>query len=182
MSRGGGKSGRAFAAPGDACRIPASFDEAVAVMAARRRGQPISAANLVLVVGDHPEIRELLTQYLIRSGLIAVPVPDGAQAAIMCETLRPDLILVDLMLPDLDGLMLIRRLKAQYARAPLVVISARLNSGREVECRTAGADDVLPKPLNLRRLGRTLSRLLRSPRRGFRERSPRSNANTPTRC
>jgi DNA-binding response OmpR family regulator len=132
-------------------------------MPPRRRGEPMSSTNVVVVVNDHPELRELLTRYVIRSGLIAVPVPDGAQAAIMCETLKPDLILVDLMLPHFDGLALIGRLRAQCAGTPLVVIASRLDSDRDAQCRTAGADDVLPKPLDLTHLGRTLSRLLHSP-------------------
>jgi DNA-binding response OmpR family regulator len=130
----------------------------------RRKNRPASSTSLVLVVDDNPEIRELLTQYLIRSGLIAVPVPNGAHAAIMCETLKPDLILVDLVQPDLEALALIERLKAQRGRTPLVVISAWLDSDRDALCRAAGADDVLPKPLDLGDLGRTLSRLLRSRR------------------
>jgi DNA-binding response OmpR family regulator len=129
-------------------------------------GGPPSAApergamKMVLVVEGEPEIRELLTVYLIRQSLISIPVPDGAHALVVCKTLAPDAVLLDLELIDTDSVALILQLKRQRPGTPLVVIAGALDTERETQCRAEGADDVLPKPIDLKRLGQILARLL----------------------
>lgn len=120
-----------------------------------------SPLKIVLLVDEHAEIREILTQYLVRQGLIPMPVPDGAHALVVGETLVPDAVLCDLALPDTEGIALIGRIKAQHPGTPLIVISGWLEAKGDRLCRAKGADDVLPKPIDLKRLGQTLARLLR---------------------
>jgi DNA-binding response OmpR family regulator len=116
-----------------------------------------------MLVDEHAEVRELLAQYLIMHGLIPMPVPDGAHALVVGETLVPDAVLFDLPLPDTEGLALIGHIKAQHPSTPLVVISGWHKPEGDALCRARGADDVLPKPIDLKRLGQTLTRLLRLP-------------------
>jgi DNA-binding response OmpR family regulator len=133
-----------------------------------------SATKMVLIVDDNAEIRELFTQFLIRKNLIPIPVPDGAHAQVVCAALAPDAVLLDLVLPDTDGLALIHHIKAQRPATPLVIISGWLDDDLEARCREEGADDVLPKPINLNRLGQILARLLRLPESQLRAKSASS--------
>jgi CheY-like chemotaxis protein len=116
---------------------------------------------MVLVVDDRVEVRELLVQFLQSLGFIAVPAHDGASAEVICETLRPDLILLDLVLPDVDGTGLIQRFKQQRPDTSVVVISGNVTDEWDRLCRSLGADEVLQKPINLKDLERVLLRLLR---------------------
>jgi DNA-binding response OmpR family regulator len=118
---------------------------------------------MVLVVDDNAEIRDFLTQFLLRKDFIPIPVPDGAHAQVVCGALAPDAVLLDLVLPDTDGLALIRHIKAQRPDTSLVIISGWLDDELKARCREEGADDVLTKPINLNRLAQILVRLLRLP-------------------
>jgi CheY-like chemotaxis protein len=122
------------------------------------------AIKMVLVVDDEAEIREILAQYLIRIGLIPIPVPNGAHAQVVCKTLAPDAVLLDLGRLDTDRLALIRQIKTQRPGTPVVVMMSGLLDGkREAQCRAEGADALLPKPIDLKHLGQVLARLLRLP-------------------
>jgi two-component system nitrogen regulation response regulator GlnG len=122
--------------------------------------------KMVQVVVERAEIREILTQYLVRQGLISIPVSDGAHAQVVCETVAPDAVLLDLALPNPGSLALIAHIKARHPGVPLVVISGLLEGERAAQCRAKGADDVLPKPIDLTRLGQILARLLGLPHGG----------------
>lgn len=102
----------------------------------------------VLVVEDFDDVRELLNLYLSSRGYEVIEACDGEQAVMIAEHLRPDLILMDIGLPTLDGLSAtcrIRKIPALRA-TPIVVISAHTDC-REVAIQ-AGANEFLPKPLN----------------------------------
>jgi two-component system OmpR family response regulator len=115
-----------------------------------------AAAKIVLLVDDEAEVRQLLTRFVARLGPIAVPVGDGAQAEVLWETLRPDLVLLDLERRHADVPRLVARFKRERPRTPIVVIT------HEGTDQAPGADEVLRKPIRLTRLGEALARLLRA--------------------
>lgn len=103
----------------------------------------------ILVVEDHELSRDALSRRLERSGFRVVAVDDGEQAVALAHAMAPDLILMDLGLPKLDGLAATRRLKSDTAtrHIPIIVLSAHAtNADRAVLC-AAGADDLDLKPV-----------------------------------
>jgi two-component system cell cycle response regulator DivK len=103
----------------------------------------------ILVVEDDDLVRDALSRRLERSGFDVVPVDDGGQAIAVAESLAPDLILMDLGLPTLDGLAATRHLKAHAAtrHIPILVLSGHTNAAERAALCAAGADDVDVKPV-----------------------------------
>jgi two-component system KDP operon response regulator KdpE len=99
----------------------------------------------ILVVEDEPEIRRFVAAALEREGYAAFEADGVQRAAIEAGTRRPDLVVLDLGLPDGDGVDLIRRLRT-WTDVPIVVLSARTDEPDKVEALDAGADDYLVKP------------------------------------
>jgi DNA-binding response OmpR family regulator len=106
----------------------------------------------VLVVEDDPDIGPSLTRALQVQGYDALLAPDAAAAERMAIEHGPDLVLLDLGLPDLDGVELCRRLRASLPGAVLVVLTARDSEIDVVMGLDAGADDYLTKPFRLTEL------------------------------
>jgi putative two-component system response regulator len=115
----------------------------------------------VLVVEDDRDSRELLSTLLGLAGLEAVPVSCGAEAFDRVGTDPPDLILLDLMLPDMEGVEACRRLKAgPHAGIPVIIVTARTETGEKVAGLEAGADDYITKPFeNAELIARVNARL-----------------------
>ena len=99
----------------------------------------------ILVVEDEPEIRRFVRAALEREGFEAYEADGVARGAIEAGTRRPDLVVLDLGLPDGDGVDLIRQLRT-WSDVPVVVLSARTDEPDKVEALDAGADDYLVKP------------------------------------
>jgi two-component system KDP operon response regulator KdpE len=99
----------------------------------------------VLVVEDEPQVRRFLRTMLASHGFRVVEAKTGAEGIAQAATRNPDLVLLDLGLPDGDGVELTRRLR-EWARMPIIVISARDRERDKVEALDAGADDYLTKP------------------------------------
>jgi two-component system KDP operon response regulator KdpE len=99
----------------------------------------------ILVVEDEPEIRRFICATLAREGFESYEADGLARAAIESGTRRPDLAVVDLGLPDGDGVDLIRQLRT-WTDMPVLVLSARGDEPQKVEALDAGADDYLVKP------------------------------------
>lgn len=120
-----------------------------------------SEEKTVLVVEDDPAIRETLRVWLGRSGfrvLFAVDGPEGLEAF---RTERPDLIVLDIMLPGLDGLEVCRRIR-ESSDVPIVMLSAQSDYSDKVNGLDVGADDYLAKPFHPRELvARVRARLRR---------------------
>ena len=79
----------------------------------------------LLVVDDEPSIRELLTASLRFAGFEVFPAADGAEALKLAEQYRPDLVVLDIMLPDLDGFTVTRKLRERGRDVPVVFLTAR---------------------------------------------------------
>ncbi|MBP7690757.1 MAG: response regulator, partial [Anaerolineales bacterium] len=111
-----------------------------------------SASNpsTLLIVDDDPVVREAIGVFLQDAGYRLVFAEDGAQALRLAEAARPDVIVLDVMLPGLDGFEVCRRLRASPAQAeiPIVLVTALDDRASRLTGLQAGADDFLGKPLD----------------------------------
>lgn len=123
-----------------------------------------SAAPLVLIAEDDRAIRESLTRALELEGYRTVAAKDGQEALDTVATTAPDVILLDLMMPIVDGLTVCRRLRGRGDRTPILMVTARTETSDRVSGLDAGADDYLPKPFVLDELLARLRALLRRAR------------------
>ncbi|MES1199740.1 MAG: response regulator transcription factor [Pseudomonadota bacterium] len=109
----------------------------------------MSAAPLkVLVVDDEPPIRKLLRLGLTGHGYEVIEAPN-AKAALAALAQAPDLIILDLGLPDLNGLDVIRTIRATHESLPIIVLSSRDDEAGKVEALDLGADDYVTKPFGM---------------------------------
>jgi two-component system KDP operon response regulator KdpE len=106
---------------------------------------------LVLVVEDEPQLMRFLRVTLSAHGHRVVEATTGAQALVEASTRGPDLVLLDLGLPDVDGIEVTRRIR-EWSAVPVLVISARGQERDKVEALDAGADDYLTKPFGTEEL------------------------------
>ncbi|MDP9388886.1 MAG: response regulator transcription factor [Actinomycetota bacterium] len=114
----------------------------------------------VLVVEDEPSIADAVVSRLRSEGFEAHAVGDGGQAVELCRRLRPDLVVLDLMLPGLDGLEVCRRIQAER-RVPVVMLTARDEETDLVVGLSVGADDYVTKPFSPRELVARIRAVLR---------------------
>jgi len=114
------------------------------------RDDPPGNGELVLIVEDHVEIAQLFSMMLQRNGFITQVSRSGKQGLELLKVNRPHAVVLDLMLPDMDGADVCRqlRLDSTYDAIPVVVVTAKDEIGLEAALRTAGADLVLQKPVN----------------------------------
>jgi len=106
---------------------------------------------LVLVVEDEPQVMRFLRATLPDHGYRMVEAATGAQALVEASTRGPDLVLLDLGLPDLDGVEVTRRIR-EWSAVPILVVSARGQERDKVEALDVGADDYLTKPFGTEEL------------------------------
>lgn len=117
----------------------------------------------ILIVDDDAEIRTLLSEYLQRNGYRVSAVADGRRMWAALEPKRPDLIVLDLMLPGEDGLTLCRNLRARSS-VPVIMLTARGEETDRIVGLEMGADDYLAKPFNPRELLARVKSILRRSR------------------
>jgi DNA-binding response OmpR family regulator len=117
-------------------------------------------SGVVLVVEDEPAIADAVVQRLLSEGFDARAVGDGLKAVELCRRLRPDLVVLDLMLPGLDGLEVCRRIQAER-RVPVVMLTARDDETDLVVGLAVGADDYVTKPFSPRELVARIRAVLR---------------------
>ena len=106
---------------------------------------------LILVVEDDAPIRNLITTTLRAHDYRYLTAANGEGAILEASSHNPDIVLLDLGLPDLDGVELIRRIRT-WSDLPIIVISARSEDGDKIEALDAGADDYLTKPFSVEEL------------------------------
>jgi two-component system KDP operon response regulator KdpE len=146
----------------------------------------MSAAPLkVLVVDDEPPIRKLLRLGLSTQGYDILDAPSGKVALeLMAE--RPDLVILDLGLPDIEGLELLRQIRQKNEGVPIVVLSSRGEEAAKVQALDLGADDYVTKPFGMEEL---LARIRAALRHQLQVHGERPNTtccapwcSTPARC
>ena len=123
----------------------------------------------ILIVDDDPEIRRLLVDYLARNGFDAIAARDGREMWQALERHSVDLVVLDLMLPDTDGLTLCRNLRAKAGSSsnpnlPVLMLTARGEETDRIIGIEMGADDYLVKPFNPRELLARIKSILRRTR------------------
>jgi DNA-binding response OmpR family regulator len=118
------------------------------------------APTRVLVVEDDRTVAEVVTRYLEREGFVVESVGDGNEALARADAQLPDLVVLDIMLPGLDGLEVCRRLRSR-APIPVVMLTARGSEEDRVLGLELGADDYVSKPFSPRELTARVKAVLR---------------------
>jgi two-component system KDP operon response regulator KdpE len=124
----------------------------------------------ILVVEDEPEIRKFLRSSLGAEGYRVVESPNGRRGELDAGMHKPDLAIVDLGLPDFDGLQVIRHIR-EWSPMPIIVLSARIQERSKIDALDSGADDYITKPFGV---GELLARV-----RAALRHSVRTPAGTP---
>ena len=119
------------------------------------------AEGSILLVEDEQSIASLVSLYLSNEGYDVTHVADGAQALDAVERVRPALVILDLMLPGMDGIEICRRLRASNQSVPIVMLTARDSEIDRVLGLELGADDYVPKPFSPRELVARVKAVLR---------------------
>jgi two-component system, NtrC family, nitrogen regulation response regulator NtrX len=119
----------------------------------------------ILVVDDESDIRELVREILSEEGYVVEVAADGAEARAACARQAPDLVLLDIWMPDTDGISLLREWQQSQAGLPVVMMSGHGTVETAVEATRLGALDYIEKPLSLAKLLRTVQRALEDSRR-----------------
>ncbi|WP_030173446.1 response regulator transcription factor [Spirillospora albida] len=128
---------------------------------------------MLLVVEDEPSILELLAGSLRFTGFAVVTASNGADAIRAARRHRPDLIILDVMLPDIDGFDVARRLRSGGDRTPILFLTARDAVQDRVKGLTIGGDDYVTKPFSLEEVVARIRAVLRRFRGGGAEPPPR---------
>ena len=116
---------------------------------------------LILVVEDDTSVRNLITTTLKAHNYRFLTAPDGSAAILEASSHNPDIVLLDLGLPDTDGIEVIKKIRT-WSNMPIIVISARSEDTDKIDALDAGADDYLTKPFSVEEL---LARLRATQRR-----------------
>jgi two-component system response regulator ResD len=130
--------------------------------------EPRSAAELtgkdlmptVLIVDDEPIVREVVADYLRKDGFRVESAADGREALSRFATARPDLVLLDLMLPGIDGLEVCRRIRTT-SNVPIIMVTAKSEETDTIIGLGVGADDYIAKPFSPRELVARVKAVLR---------------------
>lgn len=120
-----------------------------------------SAEATLLVVDDEPNIRELLSASLKFSGFNVHTAADGHEALTEIDTVRPDLVVLDVMMPGLDGFAVMKRLRDRGNKVPVVFLTAKDDVSDRVSGLTLGADDYIVKPFSLEEVVARIRAVLR---------------------
>jgi DNA-binding response OmpR family regulator len=118
------------------------------------------AVSTVLVVDDEPIVREVVVSYLRREGFTTLEAGDGAEARRLLELGDPGLVVLDLMLPEIDGLQLCRWIRSR-SDVPVIMLTARGEETDRIIGLELGADDYVTKPFSPRELAARVRAVLR---------------------
>ena len=128
--------------------------------AARRRRRQQHMSQKVLVVEDDINIAELLRLYLQKDGFEVSHAADGGKAVEMAKEIQPDLVLLDIMLPVMDGWSVLRTIR-QDSKTPVIMLTAKGETNDKVQGLKQGADDYLTKPFEMKELLARVEAVLR---------------------
>jgi DNA-binding response OmpR family regulator len=119
-----------------------------------------AAPQRVLVVDDEPKITEVVGSYLRRAGYTPLTAGNGAQALHLLEKERPCLVILDLMLPDMSGEDVCRKVRSR-SRVPIIMLTAKVEDADAIKGLSLGADDYVTKPFSPRQLIARVQAVLR---------------------
>jgi len=120
-----------------------------------------AAEARLLVVDDEPNIVELLSASLRYAGFEVAGAADGQEALRLARTFRPDLLVLDVMMPEMDGFELVRRLRSEGKRTPVLFLTARDATEDKITGLTLGGDDYVTKPFSLEEVVARIRAVLR---------------------
>ena len=128
---------------------------------------PMLKGGRILLAEDNDLNRRTFVDYLSACGHTTLVAVNGEEAVRLADELRPDLILMDVQMPKMDGLEATRRIRAhpEIAQIPIIALTALAMVGDDVRCMQAGLDKYLTKPVNLRELNTVINEFLTRPRR-----------------
>jgi two-component system KDP operon response regulator KdpE len=106
-----------------------------------------SKKNTILIIDDEPQIRKFLKITLNSDGYKTEEAENGAQGIRMTSSIKPDLILLDLGMPDMDGTDVIPQIR-EWTQVPIIIVSVRDQDSEIVKCLDLGADDYITKPFS----------------------------------
>ena len=112
--------------------------------------------NQILVVDDEVAIREVLIEFLADHGYSAAGAENGREALQMVKTIRPQVILLDIAMPGMNGIETLKRLRQEIPAAAVIMISGHADNEMALQALDLGAYDFIQKPLDFRYLERTL--------------------------
>ncbi len=118
-------------------------------------------AATILVVDDEQPIVDLVSSYLTNEGFVVHRAYDGPGALALARSVKPDLVVLDVMLPGLDGLSLLRRIRGRTPSPAVMILTARGAPEERVRGLDLGADDYLSKPFDVREFEARVRSLLR---------------------
>lgn len=123
-----------------------------------------SKSPLILVADDNDDNIETLWEYLLASGYLLIRARNGIEAIELTQTEKPDLILMDVQMPEMDGLEATRQLRANpdTARIPIIALTAMAMSGDRDKCLAAGVNAYVTKPMSLNKLCKEIEALLKN--------------------
>ena len=114
----------------------------------------------ILVIDDEPKIVEICKDYLVKAGFEVVHAYDGSTGLVLAQRLQPDLVVLDLMMPDMDGLDVCRELRHD-SNVPIIMLTARVEEADKLIGLELGADDYMTKPFSPRELVARVRTVLR---------------------
>ena len=129
--------------------------------------QSTAESNRILVVDDEPNIADVVSMALRFQGFHVESAATGAQALAAVSSFRPQIILLDVMLPDMEGFDVARRLGGERANLPIIFLTARDATEDKVRGLTMGGDDYVTKPFSLEELVARIRTILRRTGRAY---------------
>ena len=116
--------------------------------------------RIMLIIDDEERVSRVLAQYFTIKGYQVTTFTSGEDALTQAETLKPQVILLDLMMPDMSGFEVLQRLKQRHPQWPVVIVSATDRQEAEPRALQLGADAFLTKPVDFSTLSATIDRLI----------------------
>ena len=133
----------------------------LAVMTTSSGARVATAEARLLVVDDEPNILELLSVALRFNGFEVATATNGQQALTTARRFKPDLVVLDVMMPELDGFEVVRRLRGEGTRVPVLFLTAKDGTEDKVTGLTLGGDDYVTKPFSLEEVVARIRAVLR---------------------
>ncbi|NQW16332.1 MAG: response regulator transcription factor [Chloroflexi bacterium] len=124
-------------------------------------GSTVISGKSILIVEDDEHAAEISRLYLARDGHQVTVSHNGAEGLKLAQDLNPDLMVLDIMLPGMDGLEICRRLRAEDNRVPVIMLTARVDEADKLSGLDYGADDYMTKPFSPRELAARVRAVLR---------------------
>jgi len=116
-----------------------------------------TSAGKILVVDDEPEVRLVLTEFLESRGYEVAVAGSGAEALAMVDAVKPHVVLLDVTMPEMDGMETLKRLAVSQPGLPIIMVTANADVDVTSRLLAMGAADYIPKPFDLDYLGQAVS-------------------------